>query len=903
MRTAGQETTTWQRPSRPAATVQPATLASSTPAGTAEPDGLPLLASKLTVPEPPAAVVLRPRLTTLLDAGTGGPVTLVAAPAGWGKTVLLSSWLAAGYARFPAVWMTVEPSDRGPRFWSYLRAALSSAVLPHHAQPPAAPPPTTADEAFLPRLAAAVAALPEPVVVILDDVHLVDDPGVLHGLEFLLRHGNGRLRLVIAARTEPGLPLHRWRLTGELTELRAADLAFTEPETAELIVRHGLSLPGQLARALHARTEGWAAGVRLAALGLRADPDPAGFVARFGGDQAGVAEYLTAELLTPLSPEVRDVLLRTAVLQRLCGDSADALTGRTDGERALATAAGEATGFVVPLSGEPGWYRCHPLVGDLLHAQLVRQRPDDVPELHRRAARWHAGHGLPGAALRHALAGGDRATAVGVLARHWPAVLLCGHDETLRAPLPAPAPDDTGTLLALAYAADRLDAGDPAGADEYLRRVDTHPTATPELVTGHVLRATAAGDLTEAVRRAHQLRGLGPTDAAVAGPAGVIAFAALGGAQLIRGEPAAAQATLRTGLGEANDIGYGCGARLSGARLALLHALAGQLRVADATARAALAVPGCRGRRCPSHTAAAHLALAVVAHERDARSEAARHLQRAAALATEPALAAPIAIVRAWLLQADGEPGQAVEALLAGRRELDAGQRTRHLDQWLCATEAELRGARGETAAARELVAAALAGCDGRDDALSVALARTHLRAGDPAAAAAALPDWSTPPHQPTPLALRLESGLVEALAAHGLGDQRRAHQILERVLELAEPDGHRRVFTRGPSTLRTLLAEHLDRGTAHRPTIDEVIAATDRRHGERRHAAPAEPLTERELTILRYLQSTLSNGEIAAELFLSVNTVKTHVRNIYQKLGAPRRREAVRRARELRLL
>lgn len=449
MPTAGQETaTTWQRSSRPTQTVQPPAIdPPRTLPRTVEPDEFLLLASKLTVPDPPAAVVDRPRLTKLLDTATRGPVTMVAAPAGWGKTVLLSSWLSAGGSAHPAVWLTLEEGDEGRRFWSYLQAGLTTAELPHH---PPGPPTGPSDEAFLPRLAAAVAARHEPVLVILDDFHLVHDPTVLRGLEFLLRHSNGRFRLVIAARTEPVLPLHRWRLTGELTELRAGDLAFTEAETAELIARHGLTVPRRLAQTVHARTEGWAAGVRLAALALRGDPDPARFVADFAGDHQGVADYLTAELLTPLTGEVRDLLLRTAVLDRVSGESADAVTGGGDGERLLTTAVGEANGFVVPLPGEPGWYRYHRLVGDLLHAELSRQRPGDLAELHRRAARWHAAHGFPAAALRHALAGHDWPTAEGLLAAHWPQLTLCGHDETLRAALPSAPPETLRTAPLLA---------------------------------------------------------------------------------------------------------------------------------------------------------------------------------------------------------------------------------------------------------------------------------------------------------------------------------------------------------------------------------------------------------------------------------------------------------------------
>lgn len=914
MRTAGQETpTTGGTPPRIIAKVTTAPLVPPGAPPPADQPGEPLLlSSKLTVPDPPATVVERPRLMEQLRAGTSRPVTLLAAPAGWGKTALLSSWIAAGRAPKRTSWLTVEAGDDGPKFWAYLAAALT-------ADPPARlRAPGVTDDTFLARLATMVAALPDPVVVVLDDFHLLTDPTVPQGLEFLLRHSKNRLRLVIAARSAPALPLHRWRLTGELTELRAADLAFTEEETAELLNRHGLQVPESLVRGVHTRAEGWPAGLRLAALALRDNPRSAATVT---GELPAIAEYLAAELLAPLPADLRELLRRTAVVERFCAGSADALAERTDSDRLLATVVDEACGFLVPVDNQPGWYRCHRLLGDHLYAELCRQHPDDLTELHRRASQWYAEHGWRAAAMRHALTARDWSAAATHTAELWPQLILCGHDDTLRAPLP-PLPAEVvraNPLIALAYAADRLDLGDHGGAAEHLRHAEKHvapnagdtdkvadtvagevDAATVALAAGRLACAELAGDLTDMARMADDLAALCARAAEpIAAHARVIARTALGEARFALGDLIAAQATFAEAAAAAAACGFTCAQRRAHGWHALTQAVAGELTAAEATARNALTAEACPARRCTGHGAAAHLALALVAQERERRAEAEREAQRAAELAASPILAAAVALVRARTLATADETDRALETLVAARRALPEACRGGHLHDWLVATEAQLRAARGDIDQARDLLTAA-AGQDPRP-LLAVALAELHVRAGDPAAAVAALPAAGG---DSGALATRLVARTVEAAARTALGERRRAHQLVEEALDLATPHGHRRVFTQGGADLRALLAEHLDTGTAHRALVSELLNATA--PGKDDHSPTpglTEPLTERELTILRYLQSTLSNGEIAAELFLSVNTVKTHVRNIYQKLGAPRRREAVRRARELRLL
>jgi len=859
----------------------------------------------------------------MLDAGAQAAVTLLVAPVGWGKTALLTSWYAPRRASSTAVWLTLEPGDDGGRFWSYLHAALTNELTRRHPDRSAPPAPGgIGAEIFLPRFAAAVTALPEPVVVVLDDFHTVRDPAISHGLEFLLRHCRGQLRLVIATRTEPALALHRWRLTGDLTELRTTDLALTPAESTELVARQGLELPADRLRQLHGWAEGWPAGVRLAAHALRGETDPGRCLDQPGGGHRWIMEYLNAELLAGQQPAVRELLRRTAIVDRFCPQLAAALTGRDDTDDLLNATARVTAGFLVATDDSPVWYRCHRMLGDVLHAELLRHSPDQVVRLHQAAHAWHLAEGRAPAALRHALAAGDLSGAAELASQHWPELMLCGHEETLRTALP-PLPPQTAErepFLALAYAIDQVEtSGPPTPAGRSAQ--PSQPTAA-QPAAAHLVAAAARGTFTDLAARAIDL--LTATgdedDSGPAHRARLVALTTLGGARLGLGDLTGAEQVLTEGSLAAAAAGYGCPARLCDGMLALLQAWRGQLTLATEMARAAIALPTCPGRRCAAHSAPSHLALGVVALYRDDLADAEREIDLAAFLAGAggpPAVAALIPIVRSWLLAAAGELTRAAKILC----DLDGGRQAppaRHgfLSRLRQVAEAEVAMAQGDLGGARDLLNDALSVAGGTaedappvgaadpDGRLAVALARVHLLGGDPATATRMLPDWTVQTDSVS-LPVRMDAGLIETVAARALGDPRRARETLERVVDLAAPQGHRQVFGHGGSPVRDLLVEHLDSGTRHRGFIGELVEASSRRHADRHRPAPglAEPLTDRELTVLRYLQSTLSNGEIAAELFLSVNTVKTHVRNIYQKLGAPRRRDAVRRARELRLL
>jgi LuxR family maltose regulon positive regulatory protein len=871
--------------------------------------GVPLLGSKVAAPPPPEIMVARERLFSLLDAGATGAVTVVAAPPGWGKTALLSSW---AHERKPA-WFSVESSDDGLRFWSYLRTA----VFRDGGEPDIPAPPRERDGTFLVRFAHALARLPQPVVVVLDDLHQVTDPAVLDGLDFLLRHAGERLRLVVGSRTEPALGLHRWRLGGGLTEIGAADLAFTPDEASALLARHGVPATVRQVDDLHYRTEGWPAGLRLAARGLRGHPDPDRFIGEFGGDHPSVSAYLSEEALNGQPAEARDLLMRTSIVERVSGELAVALTGRDDAAGILADLE-DTNAFVIRLSARPAAYRYHRMFADLLRAELRRHAPDQVVDLHRRAAAWHAAQGLPQDALRHALRGRDWDRATGLLAAHWPELVPFAPGRASGGSVPAPPPDAVRAdpELALAYAAELLNLQDLSTADMYLRTAHEHRDRLPDdrkarfaLVAAALRLAHAQlnGDRTQVLPAARRLLELTrPTEQEPDLRTRAVARTAVGVAELDSGDLLAAEATLVKGLADARRADLSRPRLTCASRLAAIRAVRGELRRAERTARGALTLSAYPGHptvdRCY-----AHLAMAVVAVCRNRLDDAEAHLALAApprVPSPGPALVALVATTRARLLQRRGDLAASYAALVAARRELADQPPVPGVEAWLVAVEADLRTARGDTGTARELLLPLLDPAADGTAPLAVAMARTHLRDGDPGAAARALPAWQRA-DTTCAAAVRVDAGLLDALAARRAGDRHRAARALELVLDLAEPEGNRHAFLEAGPDARALLAEHLEAGTAHWPLVTELIAASDLGRPAVREVpqATGDALTERELTVLRYLQSMLSNVEIAREMSLSVNTVKTHVRNIYRKLDATRRREAVRRGRELHLL
>src|SRR6516165_7184098 len=374
--------------------------------------GDPILAAKITTPDVPHWAVGRPRVTTLIAEGTRRcPLTVVTGPPGAGKTMALALWAVAGPGT--VAWVCLDQFDNQPRvFWSYVVAALRRAnvALPKalHVVPRGRPD----DNGFLQQLTAALAAQNPPVTLVLDDLHVLTEPGVLTGLDFVLRHAGSGLRWVVASRMDPLLPLHRYRLAGQLTEIRAGDLAFSVDEADLLLAQHGRTLTAELARSLTRRTEGWAAGLRLAAISLGSHPDPGQFVKELIAEDSALIGYLVEEVLNVQPPEVREVLLSTSILEHLNADAAVELTGDDQAARIL-TALVHTNAFVQPIGS--GWYRYHGMFAEMLRLKLRREHPGQVAALHRRAAQWYERNGMLTDAARHAIAAGDWQLAAGMV--------------------------------------------------------------------------------------------------------------------------------------------------------------------------------------------------------------------------------------------------------------------------------------------------------------------------------------------------------------------------------------------------------------------------------------------------------------------------------------------------------
>ena len=363
----------------------------------------PILMSKITVPTLPGWVVARPRVDRLIADGARGPLTTITGPPGAGKTMAVALW-AGGTPPGTLAWVTLDDYDNRPKvFWSYVVAALRRAGI---TVPRVLSAPTRAavDHAFLLRLASLLAAQETPVIMVLDDLHLLTEPAILDGLAYVLRNATPGLHLVLSSRMDPLLPLHRYRLTGELTEIRADDLAFSIPESGALLSHHGITLPASALQRLTGRTEGWAAGVRMAALSMDGHPDPEQFVKELDAEDSAVIGYLVDEVLNAQSKSTRDLLLRTSILDCVSADLAGELTGYQHAASTLSALA-QANAFVRPLGH--GWFRYHAMFAEVLRLKLRNESPDRLPDLHRRAAQWYQRNGYLAQAVRHAADSGN----------------------------------------------------------------------------------------------------------------------------------------------------------------------------------------------------------------------------------------------------------------------------------------------------------------------------------------------------------------------------------------------------------------------------------------------------------------------------------------------------------------
>ena len=881
--------------------------------------GVPIVAAKIIAPDVPDWALPRPRITKLIAGGRRWcPLTVLTAPAGAGKTMALAVWTAAQPGT--VAWVCLDGYDNRPEvFWSHVVAALRRSGVAVPAVPPAARG-RAGDHPFLLGLAAALAAQDPPVTLVLDDLHLLTDPQVLDGLAYVLRNTGAGLRLLVSARMDP-LPLHRYRLAGELAEIRAGDLAFTVPEAGELMARHGITLTADSLECLTRRTEGWAAGLRLAAISMGIHPDPDQFVTELITDDSAVTGYLVAEILNPQPPVVRELLLSTSILEHISAEAANELTGN-DQAGTILPALARANAFVQPAG--PGWYRYHTLFAEVLRLKLKREHPDRMALLHRRAARWYERNGQLTNAVRHAARAGDWPLAAHIVID----ALAIG--EIIQ-PRGSPSLGEefnvmphgqawTEPQLHLVSAAVALSAGRPEfsvaaldAADCILERLpaDQADQEAACRLAAALIRLTASrrtGDLAAAAAAADRAEVLvnRVPDAKLA-RRNILArvLSGRGAVELWSGHLDQAARTLESGVAAATAPGGEGEPEDCLGHLALVEALRGRLGRAATLAAQAIAAPATGEPRppVPHPSPAALVALAWVHLEHNELREAHSRLKQAdAALGVTPDK-----LIRAvaWLAAAYGGLAQGRPAVTA---EIVARARSgwsvpAWLDQRLSLVESRAYAGAGNIQAA--LAAARRSGRENSPEA-AVTLAGAWVAAGDADNATRALaPVLATGSETPGPV--RLQACLVDAHLGYHRGDRAQGRRSLASALRLAEPEQLRLPFVIERDWIRPVLRRDPELAHAHRcvlaPTLFHEQLPAPPGSPDQAPILAAEPLTEREREVLRHMSGMRSSAEAASEMHISVNTVKTHLTHIYRKLATTHRSEAVRRARQLDLI
>jgi LuxR family maltose regulon positive regulatory protein len=911
-----------------------------------------LLATKLHVPRPPEGLVARRRLGEALSGGPAGDLIVVSAPAGFGKTSLLADWIRG--AGLSAGWLSLDPGDNDPaRFWRHVAAALDR-LRPGISDKVGPLLGSLLPASFEGLVTALIneladAAGDDEVLLVLDDYHVIEAGPVHESVGFLIEHRPPGLRLVLASRSDPPLPLARLRARGQLTELRAADLRFTVAEAAALLERAaGADLPGGLVAALAYRTEGWAVGLQLAGLSLRGQDNAAGFVAAFSGSHRYILDFLAEEVLDHQAEDLRVFLLETSVLERLSGELCDAVTGRTDSQ-AMLEAIERAGLFLTPLDEVRGWWRYHPLFADLLRARLEQEQPGRLSELHGAAAAWFEDRGLLHETIEHALAAGQPAWAARMIELNSNALLENAEGATVDrwvAELPAELVrsrphlrmaqalwvtwsgrlDEAERLLADAQRA--LDSGGDE-VDELPHDRETLLANVPANIP--LLRAGIAwrrGQIEQMEAFAQQAGArLSAHDQSLR----LAVDLYLAAADWLRGQLAEAEKRLAGAVARPRGVG--------GRHLAMQAAYdLGEVRRARADLDGALraydqAVQMVGEAGPPSPWAGlAYLGMAEVLYERDEMAAAARRVADSIALCGQLADIQPLAtgLARlAWIRQAQGDRAAALEAMA---------------EAWLLAPglgvagtagplnpipvrRARLLLARGDVAAAADWAAQRGVRADDEPDYPTepehLVLARVLLAQDRPHEALALLERWLTAAVAQDRTASIIEIRGLQALALAASTDEASALSTLASALELACPRGYVRVFADEGTPMNELLgqlaaaqragqaqpssvpADYLARvrqAFAAKPAMLRTAAGSE---AGTRAAIPglSEPLTERELEVLMLLATGRSNQRITRDLTVSLDTTKKHVSHILAKFGAASRTEAVARARDLGLI
>ena len=872
-----------------------------------------IVETKLFVPRPRAGLVPRPRLDALLSKETAR-LALVSAAAGFGKSTLLTSWLAA-QSGTPVAWVSFDEGDSRPDvFWSYVLTAVDRAAPGTGAAGLAVLESGQPIESVLAAVLNELSVLPTDLIIVLDDYHLAESPELQAGMALLIERLPPQVRLVIGTRQDPTLPLARLRARGELTEVRAADLRFTADEAgAYLAEAAGLELDPADVRALEARTEGWIASLQLAALSLRDRDDPSRFIEGFAGDDRFVVDYLVEEVLERQPPEVRDFLLGTSVLERLTGPLCDAVTETSDSARML-EALERRNLFLVPLDDRRRWYRYHHLFADVLRAHVLTEQPQRVRGLHARASAWYDQADEPVLAVRHALAAGDAERAADLMERANPA-LARDRSESVIKGWAEQVPEEVlrnRPVLALQFVGGFMSSNAFDGVDKRLRDIERqlelpagelvcHDPDELTRIPAHLEMYRAAlalnsGDPAGTVSHAHRAVGLAvPDDDLVRGAASALS----GLASWTTGDLEAAHRGYTVAvecLAKADRVPDVLGCSIT---LADLELAQGHLDDAERTFEHALELAGPHVMR---GAADMWVGLAAIAWHRGNLTRTAELLRRAEELGEDAGLAQnPYRWCRgmALLREAQGDVESAV-GLLDEAIRVYVGDYSPDV-QPVAATRARVLAANGRADEALDWA---------RRQGLSATDELSYLREYEHLTLARILLTVGAT-HDALDLLDRLlvaaEDGgrtgtVIEILAVQALA--RRDTTLLERAVGLAAKDGWIQVFAGEGAPMRELFER-----VADSPFRRLVLGAM--REGGTSPKPPSkpdqsslvDPLSERELEVLRLLASELDGPDIARHLVVSLNTVRTHTKHIYTKLDVNSRRSAVAKAHQLGLL
>jgi LuxR family maltose regulon positive regulatory protein len=895
---------------------------------------VPLLQTKLYIPPARPERVPRPRLIERLNAGLLGRLTLLSAPAGFGKTTLVTEWLNS--VKRPFTWLSLDEHDGDPaRFLTYLLAALQKVVpaIGHAAQAmlqaPQLPPPET----LLTSLINDIAATPRPFVLVLDDVHLIEAMPVHQQLTFLLEHQPLQMHLVLVTRKDPLLPLARWRARGQMMDIRQADLQFTEQESAEFLQRvMRLELSSADVAVLHRRTEGWIAGLQLAALALqglarqgismRGRDDVHQLVQSFSGSHRYILDYLIEEVFRRQAADVQDFLCKTSILDRFTASLCDAVAEREDSREVL-LALEQGNLFTVPLDESRQWYRYHRLFADLLRQQLRAVGMQGLaPELHQRASRWYEAEGLFDDAVHHALSGSNWERAAALILDASESMMTSGQMTTLLAWLEMLPEEELRARpeLCLRYSWVLILTGQLDAAESYLGQTERMareqcqpaqdaPALLGEIVAAQAYIARARGDDRRTIDLSQQALSLLPQADSMA--RSVVALN-LGVAHWSSGHLSEAEAPLIEAEHSAQQSGNTYARLMALCFLGTLQAAWGRLHRAAELYRQAIELGG--GSPATAYAYIEYSALLYEWNDLDATTE---HLRRGGELGqrsgnVDVRMAGYRILARTK--QAQGDASVALDALQNAHQLAREGDVSPLFRARNAACHVQIALAQDDLATATRWAERATDAADASPffPHLGLAPARLLLAQDRKAAAAEQLAaQYERAVHEGWQFGV-IEVRTLQALAAP---TPAAALTFLADALTLAQAEGYIRTFVDKGVPMATLLQRAASQGIAVDPSgrayVARLLAAFETAPQERRRPQPPplpvrptiEPLSVRELEVLRLVAVGLSNREIAEALYLSVNTVKTHLQRIYGKLGVSSRTAAATKAQELNLL